>query len=81
MGTSGEDVQLSQQARDLVPFVFEAKARAAFIGYNWWEQAQTHCKRPEDIPVVVVRANHAQPLAIIHLDSLLALLDNKNNAN
>ena len=77
MGAGGEDVQLSPAARKLFPFTIECKSLAAVGVYKFYEQAKTHAKGE---PLVVVKQNGDQPLAIVDLDYFVELV-RKSNAN
>jgi hypothetical protein len=74
MGAGGEDVQLSPRARELFNYALECKSKAAFIGYGYYDQARSHAKGTKRIPLVVVKANHRNPLVILDLDNFLELL-------
>lgn len=70
-GSGGEDITLSPLARRLFPFQFECKNLAAFAGYKYHDQASEH---GDYVPVVVVRANRREPLAIINAHQFLDIL-------
>lgn len=71
MGQQGEDIQLSAVARCHIPFRIECKSRARFAIYEDYEQACTH---GNGIPLVVIKGNRKEPLAVLSLDDLLELL-------
>ena len=64
-----------QEGGDLVAgnFSFECKRRASLAFYNWLEQA-TEDAGPDRVPVVIVRADRKQPVAILALADLMPLL-------
>jgi hypothetical protein len=71
-GAQGEDVQLSPAARKLLPIQIEAKRMKSAKGiYNWVRQASSHGKHE---PVVFIRADREQALAIVSATHYLQLL-------
>lgn len=73
MGQHGEDVQLSAAARRLIPFSFEAKNVERVNLWQAWEQCATNCA-PAHAPCVVLKRNHAAPLAVIEWTAFVDLL-------
>lgn len=72
MGNQGEDIQLSPAARKLLPIQIEAKRMKSALGiYRWVSQAKAH--GPHE-PVVFIRADREQALAILSADTYLELL-------
>ena len=72
MGQSGEDIVLSPHARDLLPISVECKSHAKFAVYSIIDQCKTNC--PDGCePVVVLKANHKKPVAVIDLDYYIKL--------
>lgn len=71
MGASGEDLQLSPAARKLIPYQIECKSKAKSQIHTYYEQAQTHGKHE---PLVVVKMDRREPLAIVSLEHFLQLL-------
>jgi hypothetical protein len=75
MGASGEDVQLSPAARQLLPITVECKSIAKIAACRFYDQAKEHSlKSPGSEPVVVMRENHGKPLVIVDLDFFLQLM-------
>ncbi len=72
MGNSGEDVQLSPTARKILPISIECKSHARYAIYKDYEQAQHNAKHYQ--PVVIIKQNKSQPLAVIDFNFLLKLL-------
>lgn len=70
-GAGGEDVSLSPQARTLFPVQFECKNVARFAGYAYYDQATQHGRHT---PVVIVKGNHREPLALLKAEDFLDLL-------
>lgn len=64
MGAGGIDIKLSTKAKELFPFSIECKSHNAFSVYGYVEQAMDNCK-PDTIPLVIIKANHKKPLAIV----------------
>lgn len=73
MGANGEDILLSPAARKLVPYSFECKNIAAFVGYNYLGQAESNCPKNAK-PVAVVKANHKKPVVIMYLEDWMEML-------
>jgi hypothetical protein len=71
MGVSGEDVRLSQPAKNLLQIQIECKNRAKIAVFQDYAQAQTHGNAE---PVVVLKQNHSKPLVLIDLDYYIKLL-------
>ena len=82
MGQSGEDIQLSPHARDLLPISVECKSHAKFAVYSIIDQCKSNC--PDGCePVVVLKANYKKPVAVIDLDYYITLEKHrmKNESN
>ena len=73
MGAGGEDLLLSPAARKLIPYSFECKSLARFVGHNYIEQAVTNTPTGS-APVAVVKANHKKPVVIMYLDEWIKTL-------
>ena len=73
MGASGEDLLLSPAARKLIPYSFECKSLARFVGHNYIEQAVPNTPAGST-PVAVVKANHKKPVVIMFLEDWLSTL-------
>jgi len=78
MGASGEDVLLSPAARRLIPYQIETKSYATFAIYKHYEQAAEH---GEHEPLLVIKANHKQPLVVISAEQFFNLLTKVNNGS
>jgi hypothetical protein len=76
MGAGGEDVLLSPRARKLLPISIECKHRKSFSVYSIYEQAQSNAGKYE--PVVFLKGNHKQPLAIVDAEYLIKLMRKVN---
>lgn len=64
MGASGEDVQLSPQARKKLPITIECKARKSIAVYSYYDQALTNAPTGME-PIVIIKADRKKPLAIV----------------
>ena len=73
MGAGGEDLLLSPAARKLIPYSFECKSLARFVGHNYIEQAQANTGSGRK-PLAVVKANHKKPVVIMYLDDFMETL-------
>lgn len=75
MGAAGEDILLSPKARALLPVSIECKNKAAFAVYKDFNQAKSNSGIYQ--PVLVIKQNRSEPLAIIDLEYLMELLYEK----
>jgi hypothetical protein len=64
MGCSGIDVQLSEKARVVCPYAFEAKSYARIAVYQWWKQAEDNATG-ELKPILVIKQNRGKPLVVM----------------
>jgi hypothetical protein len=76
MGDTGEDVQLSPQARKFIPFQIECKNKAHVSVYSWWRQCIEH--GPHE-PLLVIKEDDAEPLVVVSAVTFFKLLKDKNN--
>ena len=72
MGESGEDIKLSNRARQKFPFSVECKALKSPAAYNWYDQAKENAAEAE--PLVIFKGDNKKPLAIVDLDIFLDLV-------
>lgn len=72
MGANGEDVILSPRARKLLPIKIENKNKREIAVCGWYEQAKEHDGDYE--PVLIIKENYGQPLAVIDAIYFLKLL-------
>lgn len=75
-GANGEDLLLSPSARAILPLSFECKNRKSFAIYKDYAQAEENCKGFE--PVLVIRQNRSEPLAVVDLEFFLDLMKMKD---
>lgn len=71
MGAGGEDIQLSPAARQKFPYQIECKSKATYSVYKDYSQASSHGTAE---PLLIIKANHKKPLAIVDADHFIQLL-------
>lgn len=76
MGASGEDLQFSPFARDLMGVSVECKSHKAFAVYKIYEQCQSNAGEYE--PVVFIKQNNSKPLALVDAEFFINLLAKKD---
>ncbi len=72
MGAQGTDVLLSAAARRFLPIAVECKSHARYAVYRDYEQASSNAEGLE--PILIIKENKSQPLAIMDLEYFLELL-------
>lgn len=77
MGAGGEDIQLSTAARRLLPIQIECKSKSKSAIHTMYDQALEH---GDYTAVLIVKKNHAEPLAIIPAEWFFDLM-RKINGN
>tara|TARA_X000000368_G_C23049480_1_gene720676 strand:- start:536 stop:877 length:342 start_codon:yes stop_codon:yes gene_type:complete len=75
MGDSGEDILLSPAARKLFPFSVECKNQEKINIWSSLEQAETNSGK--HTPLLVFKRNRSKTYAVLQLDDLMRLLDEK----
>jgi hypothetical protein len=73
MGASGVDVLLSTSALILFPYSVESKNRARVVVYDWFNQCSDNVS-PNTRPLLVIKQNHSEPLAIVTLEHFMELV-------
>lgn len=73
MGVNGADIQLSARGKELFPHSVEAKNSEKLNVYQAWEQANTNIDDGTQ-PLLIIKKNRKQPLAIIDLDYFFKLI-------
>lgn len=76
MGVTGEDVKLSTSARRLFRYKVECKAAKKMSIYAMYEQATRH--KGNHQPLLVVKADRKNPLAIVEADHFFELIQENN---
>ena len=71
MGSSGEDVIMGVQTRELFPYSIECKNQEKVNVWSAYEQAESNCKGYE--PLVVIKKNGKKPLAVIDAEYFVEL--------
>ena len=71
MGSHGEDIVMSQAAKEEIPAVFECKSLAKIAVYNYYDQAKTH---GDYEPIVIIKQNGRAPLAVIDAEVLFDMM-------
>jgi hypothetical protein len=72
MGASGKDVTLSPYAKAFLPVSVECKSHSRMAIYGLYEQAKSNTESDEE-PLLVVKINNRNPLAVIDFDYYLEL--------
>jgi hypothetical protein len=73
-GVTGEDLVLSPKAREMFPFSIECKNQEKVNVWQSFEQCYKNAYQINQTPLLVIARNRTEPLAVIELDDLLALL-------
>ena len=78
MSESGADIKLtSHTARKLFPYSIECKNRQDFKTlYNYFNQARRHVALE---PLLLVKMNRERPLAVIDMEHLFQLIEDKQS--
>ena len=74
MGESGADIKLSEAAFSKFPYDVECKSLAKFVIYTHYEQRQN----PQGERLLIIKANHKEPLAIVSLEHFMELINRAN---
>lgn len=72
MGSGGEDIMLSKDARSKIPYSFECKSVQKVAVYKWYAQAVSNSGDRD--AVVVVKQNQHKPLVILDFDKFCELI-------
>lgn len=78
MGSNGVDILLSPLAQKRFSWAIECKNLARIAVYQYYEQAKANATDKLK-PLVVIKANHKQPLVIVSLEDFLRLYKNNEN--
>jgi len=74
MGQSGCDLYLSPAARERFGFGVECKAQETISLPAWWKQCENNASKVELTPLLLIKRNREEPLAVLRWSDLLALL-------
>lgn len=77
MGSSGEDIIMGKQTRQIFPYSVECKNQEKVNIWSAMEQAESNCKSYE--PLVVIKKNGKKPLAVIDAEYFVEM--HKGNGN
>lgn len=74
MGANGEDIVLSPLARKVLHISIECKNQEKFKPLSDAFNQAKHNTKEGDLPVLVIKTNHQEPMALIDLGAFLDLL-------
>jgi len=78
MGESGQDIKLSNVAKESIKYSIECKNKQTFKGiYDIMEQAQSNAEAKQ-IPLAIIKMNKLQPLAIVDASHFIKLIGEQN---
>ena len=75
MGQGGCDLYLSPAAREKFPFGVEAKRQERISLPEWWEQCVRNAEKEGLTPLLLMKQNRREALAVLRWADLLALLE------
>jgi SRSO17 transposase len=70
---SGEDILLSEKAKNLFPFNIEAKRQEKWNIPAWWKQTTDNSKDNRK-PLLVFRRNHGETLCCLKFEDFMRLI-------
>lgn len=77
MGAGGVDILLSPAAQKRFSWSVECKSLAKIAVYKFYEQATEN--KGNLNPLVVMKANHKEPLVLLSLKDFMRLYENREN--
>lgn len=77
MGQHGEDIQLSERAREMLPWSIECKNVERLNFWEAFEQAKANCG--SHTPVVIAKRNQKDILCVLRLNDALYLAKRKRS--
>lgn len=77
MGEGGEDIKLSERAREIFPYSIECKCTERLSIYKAYDQAIQNAKDFE--PLVIFKSNRKKALAIVDAEYFLKLHKGADN--
>ena len=80
MGQSGCDLYLSPAARALFPYGVECKHQEAIALPAWWRQCTRNAEKEGLTPLLLIKRNREEPLAVLRWSDLLLLLTTTNQS-
>ncbi|GAC1686494.1 MAG: hypothetical protein NVS9B9_08650 [Ktedonobacteraceae bacterium] len=73
-GVTGEDIQLSTAAREVLPVAIEVKCQEALNIWASLEQAKSHCESTDRIPLLFFTRNRANLYVALEADIFLDIV-------
>ena len=75
-GAGGRDLHITGRAKEVYPFIVEAKNQECNKQmWDWYEQALSHKVEGEQaVPVVIFSKNRAEPMVTLKFEDLLWLM-------
>ena len=74
MGQAGCDLYLSPVARARFPYGVECKHQEVIALPAWWRQCTANAEKEGLTPLLLIKRNREEPLAVLRWSDLLALL-------
>ena len=74
MGAGGEDIMLSAKARNMFPYSVECKNQESLNVWKAFEQAE--CNSGVYQPLLIIKRNRKEPLAVVEANHFMKLIDN-----
>ena len=75
MGQSGCDLYLSPAARERFGFGVECKAQETISLPAWWKQCENNASKVELTPLLLIKRNREDALAVMRWEDLLRLIE------
>jgi len=77
-GVTGEDILLSPHAQRLFPYSTECKNQETLQLWKSWDQARQHSTKTGRTPVLIIKRNGSEMLAVIPADHFVSLVRDAN---
>ena len=74
MGAGGEDIMRSAKARNMLPYSVECKNQESVNVWKAFEQAEYNSGVYQ--PLLIIKKNHKEPLAVVEANHFIELIDN-----
>ena len=74
MGAAGEDIMLTSRARGMFPYSVECKNQESVNVWKAFEQAEYNSGVYQ--PLLIIKKNRKEPLAVIEANHFIKLIDN-----
>ena len=79
MGSSGEDVIMGVQSREVFPYSVECKNQEKVNVWAAYEQSEANCGKHQ--PLVVIKKNHKKPLVVVDAEYFIELHEQGGGKN